>query len=84
MITKLTLTIEEETIKRAKKFAKESGKSLSALVETYFKLLTKTKGVEENDKLTEKVNSLYGSVTVPDNFDYKAELEKAINEKHNV
>lgn len=84
MITKLTLTLEEETIKRAKEFAKESGKSLSALVETYFRLLTKTKRDEDKEKLTEKVNSLYGSVTLPDDFDYKAELEKAINEKYNV
>jgi hypothetical protein len=84
MITKLTLTLEDETIKRAKEFAKENGKSLSALVEAYFKLLTKTKKTIEKDKLTEKVSAIYGSVILPKDFDYKSELEKAINEKHNV
>ncbi len=82
MITKLTLTLEEDTIKRAKEFAKESGKSLSALVETYFSFLVKSREIENVNDLTEKVNALYGSVSVPDDFDYKVELEKAINEKH--
>ncbi len=84
MITKLTLTLEKETINRAKEFAKENGKSLSALVETYFKLLTKAKDNESKNILTEKVSELYGSITLPDDYDYKTELEKAINEKHNV
>ena len=84
MLTKLTLTLEEETIKRAKEFAKESGKSLSSMVENYFKLLTKIKGVEYEEKLTERVNFLYGSVTLPKDFDYKTELEKAIDEKYNI
>jgi hypothetical protein len=51
-------------------------------VEAYFSLLTKTRETENTEKLTEKVSALYGSVTLPDNFDYKVELEKAINEKH--
>ena len=84
MITKLTLTLEEDTIKRAKEFAKESGKSLSALVESYFSFLTKSREAEGINNLTEKVNALYGSVSVPDDFDYKIELEKAINEKHKI
>ena len=84
MITKLTLTLEKETINRAKEFAKENGKSLSALVETYFKLLTKAKDNESKNILTEKVSELYGSITLPDDYDYKTELEKAINEKHDV
>ena len=84
MITKLTLTIEEETILKAKKFANESGKSLSSLVEAYFSLLTKKREIVNTEKLTKRVGALYGSVTLPDDFDYKAELEKAINEKHNT
>ena len=83
MIVKLTLTLEEETIKRAKKFAKKRGKSLSALVEAYFSFLTKPMEIENPEELTKKVSALYGSVPIPENFDYKVELEKAINEKHN-
>jgi len=83
MITKLTLTIEEDTIIKAKKYAKERGKSLSALVESYFGLLTKVGEAEIPEELTEKVKTLYGSVSLPNDFDYKAELEKAIYEKHN-
>lgn len=39
MNTKLTLTIEKEVIEIAKKYAKEKGQSLSAMVENYFKLI---------------------------------------------
>ncbi len=84
MITKLTLTIEEGTIVKAKQYAKERGTSLSALVESYFRLLTKTGETEITEQLSDKVNTLYGSVTLPDDFDYKSELEKAIYEKHNT
>ncbi len=84
MITKLTLTIEEETIKEAKRFAKESGKSLSALVESYFNLLTKSTEFKSSEVLTERVNLLYGSVSLPADFDDKVELEKAIREKYNA
>ncbi len=37
MNKKLTLTIEQELISRAKKYAKDKGRSLSDLVENYFK-----------------------------------------------
>ena len=32
MTTKLTLTVEEEVIKKAKKYAKKTGRSLSELI----------------------------------------------------
>jgi len=84
MITKLTLTLEEETIAEAKKYAKERGKSLSALVESYFSLLTNVGDTKTTEGLTENVKNLYGSVSLPGDFDYKSELEKAIHEKHNL
>ena len=39
MNTKLTLSIEEEIIIKAKAFAKENGKSLSQLIENYLSVL---------------------------------------------
>ena len=39
MNTKLTLSIEEEIIIKAKVFAKENGKSLSQLIENYLSVL---------------------------------------------
>ena len=37
MNTKLTLTIEQEIINKAKKFAKENNRSLSDIIENYLK-----------------------------------------------
>lgn len=41
MNTKLTLTIEQEIIKRAKEYAKDKNRSLSDIIENYLKILTK-------------------------------------------
>lgn len=40
MNTKLTLTLEEDVIQRAKKYAKKKGRSLSDIIETYLKIIT--------------------------------------------
>ncbi len=81
MNTKLTLTIEQELISRAKKYAKDKGRSLSDLVENYFKILTKS--TESNKfEITPEVKSLMGAFKLPDNFDYKEELKEEIYKKH--
>ena len=40
MNTKLTLTIEQDVIEKAKKYAKDKERSLSSLIENYLKALT--------------------------------------------
>ena len=40
MATKLTLTLDKEVIKAAKKYAKKNNISLSGIVELYFKALS--------------------------------------------
>ena len=42
---------------------------------------------EDNSSHSERqkiVQKLYGCIQVPDNFDYKKELEKSINDKYNL
>jgi len=73
MNTKLTLTIEQEIIKRAKKYAKQRGRSLSDIIENYLKVITKEER-KINIKITPMVNSLRGSFKAPKDFDYKKEL----------
>ena len=41
MNTKLTLTIEQTIIERAKKYANNKGRSLSDIIENYLKVITK-------------------------------------------
>ncbi|MES1221709.1 MAG: DUF6364 family protein [Bacteroidota bacterium] len=80
MTTKLTLTIEEQVIKTAKKYAGKKGRSLSGLVENYLKTLA----AEDNqkDEMTPRVKRLTGSIKLPANFDYKKMLEEGVAKKH--
>jgi hypothetical protein len=81
MDAKLTLSIDKEVARRAKVYAKNKGRSLSDLVENYLKLLTKNTPVEDTE-YTPRVKSLLGSVTLPDDFDYKKELADALTKKY--
>ena len=81
MNTKLTLTIEQSTIEKAKKYANVKGRSLSNIVENYLKAITKEDNIESTD-LTPIVKSLKGAFKAPKNFDYKKELSKRLTEKY--
>lgn len=81
MNTKLTLTIEQSVIEKAKKYAKDKKRSLSNLIENYLKALTKESSSNEIE-LTPIVKSLKGSFTAPKNFDYKKELTNRLSEKY--
>lgn len=81
MNTKLTLTIEHAVIERAKNYAKDSGSSLSDIVENYLKVITNEE-IKANNEITPLVNSLKGSFTAPPDLNYKKELTKRLSEKY--
>jgi transposase len=82
MNTKLTLTIEQSVIERAKSYAKEKGHSLSEIIENYLKTITiEQKPIEKVSPITK---SLRGSFKAPIDFDYKEELSKALSEKYKI
>ena len=80
MTTKLTLTIDDTVIDKAKKFAKKEGRSLSSLVENYLKIVSED--VEKTEK-NSKVERLLGSLKLPDSAtsDYKEEINKLKDER---
>ena len=82
MNTKLTLTIEQEIIKRAKDYAKEKNRSLSDIIENYLKVLTKEEQKQKDKRLNPVVKSLKGSFKMPKNMDYKKELRNRLEEKY--
>lgn len=82
MNTKLTLTIEQEIIKRAKDYAKEKNRSLSDIIENYLKMLTKEEQKQKDRKLNPIVKSLKGSFKMPKDLDYKKELRNRLEEKY--
>jgi hypothetical protein len=75
MTTKLTLTLDDKVIRRAKRYARAKGRSVSDLVESYFKSLTELNS-EPSEELTPSVKSLMGSFRAPANFDYKKILRE--------
>jgi hypothetical protein len=81
MNTKLTLTIEQTIIEKAKKYANNKGRSLSDIIENYLKAITREENVE-NIELTPIVKSLKGSFKAPQDFDYKKALSKKLTEKY--
>lgn len=84
MTTKLTLTMDESTIERAKKYAKRQERSLSKLIETYLNAITddEVSKEERTEELSPIVKSLAGSFKAPKDFDYKKELQKRLEEKY--
>lgn len=84
MNTKLTLTIEEEVIKAAKKYAKGKGQSVSELVENYFKLITGNKRKVNPEQLSPKVRKLRGIIKTKENIDYKQILTEELSKKYGI
>lgn len=80
MNAKLTLTVEQDVIIKAKEYAKSKGRSLSDIIENYLKLITKKDYPELSE--TPISDSLLGTFKEPENFDYKRELLQALEKKH--
>lgn len=81
MNTKLTLTIEQTVVEKAKKYARRKERSLSDLIENYLKALTK-EPAKESAKSAPIVKSLRGSFSIDKNVDYKKELAKSLTQKY--
>jgi len=79
--TKLTLTIEQSLIEKAKLYAKGKGRSLSNIVENYLKVIVKEDNARVIDS-TPITSSLRGSFKAPEGFDYKEELLKGLSKKY--
>jgi len=77
MNKKLTLSLDERIIARAKDYADQSNQSLSGMVEKYFTYLTgkvspKGKGTE----LPAEIEAMIGIIRVPDSLDVKDEYRR--------
>ena len=82
MQTKLTLTLEQNIIEQAKKYAKQKGRSLSELIENYLKVVLQDN--DESVKLSPSIQKLKGSIKLPEVFDYKKELTDSLSKKYNL
>lgn len=79
MTTKLTLTVDKSIIERAKSYAKNTGRSLSEIIENYLENITNDM---ETDELSPKLQNIVGAVKLPKDFDEKTEMRNALEKKH--
>ena len=79
MNTKLTLTVEESVIERAKSFAKNTGRSLSEIIENYLVTITRE---DTANNLSPKLKKIVGAVRLPEDFNEEEELRSALEKKH--
>lgn len=75
--TKLTLRMDDELVRRAKSYAKRSGKSVSAIVADFFELLDQAQE-QQRLRLTPAVRSLFGVMEGADlkKEDYRRYVER--------
>jgi hypothetical protein len=79
--TKLTLRLDETTIQRAKRFARENQTSLSDIVEDYFRRITK-RG-ENTEDLAPIIRELSGITKVnKPKANYRDDIAEYISRKH--
>lgn len=81
MDKKLTLSLDKDTIEKAKVYAKSNNISLSKLIESYLNSLTK-KNAREKTKITPLVESLSGVIDLPDDFDEKGAYSDYLMKKY--
>lgn len=80
MDTKLTLKLDEDIIKRAKKLAQDKQTSLSRMIENYLDVVTRTE--EDAFQITPFVKSISTGIKVPNDLDYQKEYANHLSKKH--
>ena len=88
MNTKLTLSLEKEVIEQAKIYAKGTGRSLSEMVENYFRSLIEKSNKKNKDDVYDDIDpqlkKLIGIIKLPDDFDIKKAREEYYKEKYGI
>lgn len=82
MKAKLTLSLEKQTIEKAKAYAKATGRSLSDLVEGYLGKLVQEEHALNDNKPSASLQQLIGAVKVPPDYDFDVERFKYLSEKY--
>jgi hypothetical protein len=78
MTSKLTLSVEENVIIKAKEFAKSTNKSLSKIIENYLRNLTSNVDLE-GDAF---IDSIAGKIQLPEDFDEEKAKREYLEAKY--
>ncbi len=81
MNRKLTLSLDESIIEKAKNYAEKKNESLSQMVENYFKIVTSESTTQEFE-ISPLVKELIGSIKVPSNINIEDAKYDYLIQKH--
>jgi Family of unknown function (DUF6364) len=81
MTTKLTLSVEERVVERAKLYAKKTGRSLSEIIEGYLETLT-SEDAQKPEEISPKLRKIIGVVKLPKNFNEEKAKRVYLENKH--
>lgn len=78
MNVKLTLSINEKTIERAKRISRQKGKSISKMVEDYLDSINEKDSRKESrvDRILKIMEKSKDKIRIPDNVNYKEMIRK--------
>lgn len=82
MDKKLTLSLNQNIIEKAKKYAKKNNTSLSKMIEAYFNSLTSKENSKDEFQISPLVESLCGVIKLPEDFDYKKSKAAHLQRKY--
>lgn len=80
MTTKLTLSLDDKIIERAKRYSQKKGKSLSKVVEEYFRQLTDEPSDKKKRTSILELKGIGGKV--PPDFNYRDARDEYLMEKY--
>lgn len=80
MDKKLTLSLNERVIEKAKLYAKKHKVSLSKLIESYLQSILENK--VSNEEITPLVESLSGVIDLPNDFDLREDYTDYLLKKY--
>ncbi|MFD1468409.1 DUF6364 family protein [Hymenobacter caeli] len=80
MSTNLTLTLDSQVVEQAQAYAQATGRSLDELIEAM--LRASISPAATTPTLSPAVQALFGSLKVPNDFDYKESLTEALLERY--
>lgn len=81
MLTKLTLTIEKDVVKKAKAYARKKDKSVSRIVEEYLRNVSQDRFAASNLKLNAPITESLTGMFEDSGKDYKTLLDEARAER---
>lgn len=81
MDVKLTLKLNSDSIQKAKNYVAAEGISLSRLVESFFESIS-SPSAPRTTEYSSLVRELDGIISLPDDYDFKADYEEYLSTKY--